>query len=271
LFKVDMNSGTAENIPFRLTARHRVHAANRAKLDLAPARVDVKIVRQIALSPDGSEIVFRALGSLWRQPMHGNAIPRRLTAGKGAETDPAWSADGRRIVYVDWNDETGSTVRVFDARHGGDEVVLSSRVISQRPFPGRRTHRLSNPRSRFVDGGCDRSTGLYLAEEDGQNALPVQDDRHRAVRTRQPSIYFTEPADDAAGARSLSSVRLDGTAAAACLRGNRRRRRLLLSPDLKWLAFRKQELYPPAPTGPEAVRSPRRATLSACADEVRRA
>ena len=46
-----------------------------------------------ALSPDGRQIAFAALGDLWLMPIDG--APHRLTSDPALDTAPAWSPDGR--------------------------------------------------------------------------------------------------------------------------------------------------------------------------------
>ena len=57
-----------------------------------------------ALSPDGKQVVFAALGDLWVMPVGGAA--RRLTNDIYIEMEPAWSPDGRWLSYSSDRDGT---------------------------------------------------------------------------------------------------------------------------------------------------------------------
>jgi len=64
----------------------------------------VRGVMHPAISPDGKQIAFAALGDLWLMPIGGAA--RRLTDDAAVETDPAWSPDGKSLAYS--SDRDGS-------------------------------------------------------------------------------------------------------------------------------------------------------------------
>ena len=55
--------------------------------------------RQPALSPDGSQLLFSALGELWRVPA-GGGTATALTRDPGWDGYPVWSRDGRRIAFA---------------------------------------------------------------------------------------------------------------------------------------------------------------------------
>lgn len=257
LYKVNMRNGAAAEIPFRATARHRIHDALRVKLDLAPQSVDVKIIRQIAPAPDGKTIVFRALGSLWQQDMAGTAQPRRLTKGGGAETDPVWAPDGRSIAYADWNDETGSTLRLRNLRSGRERVVAHSRgIIGEPRFSAdgtRIVYRILEPDSAM--GGASDPSGLYVTEIAG--GTPRFLAKAAGVARFSPDgtrIYFLgQPDYDAKRAVILRSIAVTGgetrdhAYAETADAGD-----FTLSPDLNWIAFKEEQELHLMPFAPDA-------------------
>ncbi|PLK25776.1 amidohydrolase family protein [Novosphingobium sp. TH158] len=104
LNRLDMASGKASNIPFRVADTRAVIDPPRPAIPVAPASFNTTMPRGATVSPDGSQIVFETLGKLWIKPASGGAA-RRLTAENEAmEAYPAWSADGRRVAYVRWTD-----------------------------------------------------------------------------------------------------------------------------------------------------------------------
>src|SRR5436305_1005030 len=53
----------------------------------------------VAFAPDGQSLVYSMQGSLWRQET-GSTRAEQLTDGPGYDYQPDWSADGKRIAFV---------------------------------------------------------------------------------------------------------------------------------------------------------------------------
>ena len=74
------------------------------------------------ISPDGTQVVFAALGDLWLMPIGGAA--RQLTHDRFVEMEPTWSPDGKSIAYS--SDRDGSMdLWVCDLASGTDRKVAS--------------------------------------------------------------------------------------------------------------------------------------------------
>ena len=247
LKRVDMDTGASEDIPFRLTARHRITEAVRVRQELQPERFTVRAIRNIAPSPDGRHMVFTALGHLWRKALP-DGEPARLDASTAFEFDPAHAADGGRLAWVTWDDERGGALMV--ARADGSRAVAiatSSGVIREPAFS--RTGNLIAFRIQAADksmGGYRAEAGIYWVQASGGKPRRVADGGESPLFAPDGKrIYFTQAGSEG-GVRvtSLLSVNLEGLDRREHVRTpDADTNELRVSPDLRWIAFRDRQQY----------------------------
>src|SRR5579864_4068942 len=80
-----------------------------------------------ALSPDGKQVAFAALGDLWVMPIGG--APRRVTHDRYVEMDPAWSPDGRLLAFS--SDRSGTMdLWVHDMQSGVERRLASDATMA---------------------------------------------------------------------------------------------------------------------------------------------
>lgn len=130
---LDVASRESRVVPVRIRTKMKIHEALRFPVDVAPETLRVRMPRWVRVSPDGSRVVFQALGKLWTRELAGGT-PRRLTRDEGAyESHPSFSRDGRWIVYTTWDDETLGAVRVVPAAGGESRAVVSDPGVYVEP------------------------------------------------------------------------------------------------------------------------------------------
>jgi imidazolonepropionase-like amidohydrolase/Tol biopolymer transport system component len=164
LQRVEVASGTVADIPFHVADTRRVQDAVRFPVEVAPETFDVRMVRWARPSPDGTKVVFEALGNLWIRDLPTGTARRLTRQSDHFELYPNWSRDGRSIVYTTWNDQDLGSVRVVPATGGVGRVVT--------PRPGRFVEPVFSPDGRTV---------VYRAVSGG-SLMP-------ALWTRDPGVY----------------------------------------------------------------------------------
>jgi len=162
--RVEVASGAVADIPFRVADTRRVQDAVRFPVEVAPDTFDVKMIRWARPSPDGTRVVFEALGNLWIRDLPTGTARRLTRQSDHFELYPSWSRDGRSIVYTTWNDQELGSVRVVPASGGVGRVVT--------PRPGHYVEPVFSPDGRTV---------VYRATSGG-GLMP-------ALWSRDPGVY----------------------------------------------------------------------------------
>jgi hypothetical protein len=142
------------------------------------------------LSDDGETIVFSYQGSLWRLPRAGGVM-MRLTTGEGFAIEPAWSADGATIAYLDSTNYLDGSLRVVRAEDGAGvplprEVLAGGRLEFDRA--GQRVLGIfrepgQEPRLAWFDLMSGQLTPIGLAEPRPRHAALSHDGRWIALTT----------------------------------------------------------------------------------------
>ncbi|HYD26510.1 amidohydrolase family protein [Brevundimonas sp.] len=177
--KVEVASGVVSDIPFHVADTRRVQDAVRFPVEVAPESFDVKMVRWARPSPDGSKVVFEALGSLWIRDLPTGTARRLTRQNDHFELYPNWSRDGRSIVYTTWDDQELGSIRVVPASGGAGRVVT--------PDPGHYIEPTFSPDGRTIvyrtvsDGFLttalwSRDPGVYRIPTAGGEPVLITDD-----------------------------------------------------------------------------------------------
>jgi len=242
IWKVDVAARQGTEIPFVASVRQSLTSAVRFPVTVHQDDFAVRMLRDVATSPDGSQVAFSALGRVYVRRLAGGDPERLTTAAADARTDafeldPAWSPDGRSLVFTTWQDDAlGRIVVAHPATKSAREVVTE---------PGHYIEASFSPDGRWIvyrktgsdgirsDGGA-QEPGLYVVAADGsapprlvrEGGIEPQFD-HTGTR-----IYFQEPRTQYV----LASVNLQGTDELVHAQ-SANATDIVPSPDGQWLAF----------------------------------
>ncbi len=231
--RVDFQSGQAAVIPLRvnldLDLAPRVYSEYR--VDDSP-RVTARLIRHPRLSPDGKRAAFTAFNKLYVMDLDGGT-PQRLTKATTGEFQPAWSPDGRHVIYATWTNQGGHLHRV-PAQGGateqltrraalylsptyspdGSRIVFLTAPVDDQLLSNPHDHEFQSPEEAALHGhegevtGAARRTLFELrwipaAGGDSTYIAAAQGGRYPHFTSAGDRVYMTTP-------QGLVSVRLDG-------------------------------------------------------------
>lgn len=237
IWKVSVETGDAQVIPFRARVRQTITEALRFPQDVAPDSFDVRMLRWVTVSPDQRSVVYTALGKLWIRALP-DGKPRRVTNDEqNWELFPSFSPDGRTIVYATWNDEELGAIRTI-----GVDGRNARRLTTE---PGHYVEPSFSPDGRQVvyrRTGGDALRGNLYARDQGIYRVPATGGQPTLV-TREG----TNPRFNRTGERVFVTGREQGQVALVSYTVNGADRRVHLtsqnatsivpSPDERYVAW----------------------------------
>ncbi|MFZ4164731.1 amidohydrolase family protein [Brevundimonas sp. NPDC058933] len=240
IHRIDVASKAVSEIPFHVADTRRVQEAVRFPVEVAPDQFDVKMVRWAQTSPDGSKVVFEALGNLWIRDLRNGVAgaPRRLTRQSDHfELYPSWSRDGRSIVYTTWNDQDLGTLRVIPAA-GGEGRVISAQpghYLEPQFSPDGQTVVYRTSSDGFLRTALwSREPGVYRTSVRGGEATLITDEgSNPQFGARNDRVFLTGRDGDK---RVLKSVNLSGEDERTHL-SSEWAAEFSVSPDEHWVAW----------------------------------
>jgi imidazolonepropionase-like amidohydrolase/Tol biopolymer transport system component len=257
IWRVDVATGAPSEIPFHAMSRQTVAQALRFPVTVGEPTFPVKVIRWPQMTPSGKEVVFQALGYLYKKALP-DGVPARITKQSDHfEFAPALAPSGREIVFTTWNDTTGGSIRIVGI-DGTKERELVSR-------PGHYVSAQFSPDGTWVvyqRGGGDgyrgrlwqNDPGIYVIDAAGKTAprFISRDGASPRFSRDGQRIYLTTFEGEGGRLISVDLLGSDTRVHAT----SERAVEFLLSPDEKWLAFEElwQTYVAPFPLASTAIK-----------------
>ncbi|MBD2842887.1 amidohydrolase family protein [Erythrobacter rubeus] len=240
LNRVARDGSNFAEIPFVINDTRGIADAPHPVIEVAPDRFTTKMAKFGTLSPDGTRVVFEALGKLYTKSARGRDAPRPLIGGSGdaIEAFPAFSRDGSRLAFVRWTDEGLGEIVVANADGENARTVTST--------PGHYANPVFSPDGRTIafekrSGGYltapeySENTGIYVIPVGGGDARRVSGDGSNPQFTTDAGRIFMNVASE--GKLALISTDLNGEAKRTHARGELAND-FRIAPDGRTIAFR---------------------------------
>lgn len=110
------DGGAPETIPMSVELAYRRPPVRTS--ELRTDREGPQPVRGIvrpSVSPDGTRLLYAALGDIWIAPLDGSEAPLPVTRDEWLDTDPVWLPDGQTVIFAS---DRGGTMDLWEKRLG---------------------------------------------------------------------------------------------------------------------------------------------------------
>ncbi len=241
IWNVDVSSGKATQIPFSVTAKHKLAETTLFKQKVHEDEFSVKAIRHAVTSPDESMVVFNAAGYLWKKSLP-NGKPKRITKAKDVfEFEPSFSPDGKDLVYVTWSDEDFGTINKLNVQSGKSSQLSKQKGIYRTPRfsqDGNQIVYTKEPGNGHQGFTHAVKPGVYTMDKNGGNLKFVTKAGENPRFNTKGDRIFLQKGGYLFGSlkKSYVSVDLNGEDEQIIF-NTKYTNQFVPSPDNKWIAF----------------------------------
>lgn len=244
LWKVDVETQKAAQIPFEAEAKHRIADALHFENPVFTEQFTARVIRHAVTSPDGKTLVFNAAGHIWKKALP-DGKPQRLTQETHFEFEPAFSPDGKFLAYVTWADVEMGAIRKLDLATGKSTALTTEKGIYRTPSfspDGKQIVYQKEDGNIHQGFAYCQKPGIYTVPSNGGASSFVCANGECPVFSADGKRIFFQEGGFLFGSinKSYNSVKPDGSDKKKHFEGQYAQR-FSLSPDNKWVAW--SELY----------------------------
>lgn len=234
--KLNLANKSATTIEFEINTTKKIQKALRFSKNLDVENFDVKMLRDVEISPDGKKVVFEALGHVYTRALP-NGKPKRLTKqNEHFELNPTFSRDGKKILFSTWDDQEQGNIRVVSAKSGKGKNLFKEpgKYIEGTFSPDGKTVVYRKVRGGYItDPKWGLNPGIYqVSVKGGEPKLITENGRSPQFAERSDRIYVERYGE----MPELARVDLDGQNDKTLYKG-KYTTEFKVSPDGKYLAF----------------------------------
>lgn len=164
--KINVDTKKVTNIPFTINHKRKLAKTHRVKRKVFSETFTSKMIKHLKTSPDGKSVVFTALGYIYKKDLP-NGTPKRLTNLSDFEAEPNFSKDGKKIVFVTWDDENLGSIHQINFDGSGLKKLTSEKGIYRMPSYNKEGTKVTYKKeSGNGDQGFDftKKTGLFVLD-----------------------------------------------------------------------------------------------------------
>ncbi|GAA5220522.1 amidohydrolase family protein [Membranihabitans marinus] len=244
LFKIDVNTYRASEIPFEVHAEKQIAETLQFKNNAFDTEFTAKVIRHAITTPDESTLIFSALGKLWSKKLP-NGRPQILLDTEAFLFEPAISNDGKTLAFVSWDDKEKGKLWTMSYPNGQPKAITKAKGIYRTPkFSNDGKNIVFKKESGNIHQGYTytQNPGVYLIDTDGGEVKLITENGDFPMFSADDKYIYVQQGGYLFGSttKSLYRVSVDGGQTEEILT-SKYAQRIVPSPDGRWVAW--SELY----------------------------
>ncbi|WP_342647851.1 amidohydrolase family protein [Mucilaginibacter sp. CSA2-8R] len=242
IWNLDITTLSVANVPFELTSQQTITDALHFPQKVYQDEFTVRMIRQLTTSPDVKRVAFNAAGYLYVKDLP-NGKPERVTDSREFEYEPAFSPDGKQLVYTSWTDELKGAVNVVDLATKRIIRVTADRGLYYSPVFSNKGDKIVYRKGEGNDVlgyAYGKNPGIYVVPATGGTAQMLLNNGIRPQFSADDSKLYYQSTENGKKAFKVIDLVNPGTAPKT-LYTSTYATQFNPSPDGKWMAF--TELY----------------------------